>query len=206
MLPSQIWKPRTELWAQGLYAMTSILSIWSAEIYIFIVWFLVYKLGTIIEYWYQLPLPFHSFTTKASSSLFRCSDVSPFLKGEKEGHLTSPTGHGPSFFRWERYSPQWAPSDQEGPTQFTCTCKTGSNGQGIKIGVLIEGNGWLCRTDQQLKPLRRSQGDKSGSALRQLIKTVRFPIQGWKSGMIFVFIYMLTTNLILYFRTILGSL
>ena len=27
MLPSQIWKPQTELWAQGLYAMTSILSI-----------------------------------------------------------------------------------------------------------------------------------------------------------------------------------
>jgi len=26
-LPSQIWKPQTELWAQGLYAMISILSI-----------------------------------------------------------------------------------------------------------------------------------------------------------------------------------
>ena len=27
VLPSEIWKPRTELWAQGLYAMTSILSL-----------------------------------------------------------------------------------------------------------------------------------------------------------------------------------
>jgi hypothetical protein len=27
ILPSEIWKPRTELWAQGLYAMTSILSL-----------------------------------------------------------------------------------------------------------------------------------------------------------------------------------
>lgn len=26
-LPSQIWKPRTELWAQGLYVMNSILSV-----------------------------------------------------------------------------------------------------------------------------------------------------------------------------------
>ena len=26
-LPSQIWKPRTELWAQGLYVMTSVLSV-----------------------------------------------------------------------------------------------------------------------------------------------------------------------------------
>jgi len=26
-LPSQIWKPRTELWAQGLYAMSSVLSV-----------------------------------------------------------------------------------------------------------------------------------------------------------------------------------
>ena len=26
-LPSPIWKPRTELWAQGLYVMTSILSV-----------------------------------------------------------------------------------------------------------------------------------------------------------------------------------
>ena len=28
-LPSQIWKPRTELWAQGLYVMSSILSVLS---------------------------------------------------------------------------------------------------------------------------------------------------------------------------------
>jgi hypothetical protein len=28
-LPSQIWKPRTELWAQGLYVMNSILSVLS---------------------------------------------------------------------------------------------------------------------------------------------------------------------------------
>ena len=27
VLPSQIWKPRTELWAQGLFAMTTILSL-----------------------------------------------------------------------------------------------------------------------------------------------------------------------------------
>ena len=26
VLPNQIWKPRTELWAQGLYAMTAILA------------------------------------------------------------------------------------------------------------------------------------------------------------------------------------
>jgi hypothetical protein len=26
-LPSQIWKPRTELWAQGLYVMSSVLSV-----------------------------------------------------------------------------------------------------------------------------------------------------------------------------------
>jgi len=26
-LPSQIWKPRTELWAQGLYAMSSIFAL-----------------------------------------------------------------------------------------------------------------------------------------------------------------------------------
>jgi len=27
VLPSQIWKPRTELWAQGLYAMIAILAL-----------------------------------------------------------------------------------------------------------------------------------------------------------------------------------
>jgi hypothetical protein len=27
VLPSQIWKPRTELWAQGLYVMSSVLSV-----------------------------------------------------------------------------------------------------------------------------------------------------------------------------------
>lgn len=27
MLPSQVWKPRTELWAQGLYVMTTVLSV-----------------------------------------------------------------------------------------------------------------------------------------------------------------------------------
>jgi len=26
-LPSQIWKPQTELWAQGLYVMSSVLSV-----------------------------------------------------------------------------------------------------------------------------------------------------------------------------------
>jgi hypothetical protein len=26
-LPSQIWKPQTELWAQGLYVMTTVLSV-----------------------------------------------------------------------------------------------------------------------------------------------------------------------------------
>jgi len=27
VLPNQIWKPRTELWAQGLYVMTAILAL-----------------------------------------------------------------------------------------------------------------------------------------------------------------------------------